>query len=375
MVTDVRASELLDHAVSSERAGSQSQDYNLRVDGTSCATMRGEGHLAHVSRSSRCDNALAHIRDTVWAKGNPLSAATFRSWRHSLPHHHDALQHQSSRWVLKTDSDSGSVRFASLDLRDPDLEPTGLTIHFADDAELSVSEDTAPADLAAERVPSMAPAAPTEIAADHAPPADGDDLLEVRAWQSLRTLHADSGWEATVQRTGSGVSIRAITDNVERRDELQRGLADLAPAEVYIQAADDVRSPVNFLPQRSFPGAGEALAQAWVKEHFPTLPDQSAFKNIVGRQSGIVLGHALYIDRLKQRRAALSHCSCGADLASLILAEETELRSQQSALLTSLAPILDIVPSSSGKAMTAKDASRMDLIVQEVLITDPAMKY
>jgi hypothetical protein len=38
-------------------------------------------------------------------------------------------------------------------------------------------------------------------------------------------------------------------------------------------------------------------------------------------------------------------------------------------LLTSLAPILDIVPSSSGKAMTAKDASRMDLIVQEVLIS------
>jgi hypothetical protein len=369
LVTDVRASELLDHAVSSERAQSQTQDYSLRVDGTPCATMRGEGHLAHVSRSSRCDNALAHIRDTVWAKGNPLSATTFRAWRRSLPHHHDALQHQSSRWVLKTSSNSGSVRFASLDLRDPDLRPAGLTIHFSDDAELSVSEDTAPADVAAERVPNLAPSAPTATAADHNPSADSNDLLEVRAWQTLSALRADSGWEATVVRTGSGVSIRAVTDKLERKEELQRGLAALAPAEVHIQTADDVRAPVDFLPQRSFPGAGEALAEAWVKEHFPAPTDETAFKNRVVRQSGALLGRALYIDRLKQRRAALSSCSCDVELSRLIVAEELALRSEQSTLLASLAPILDVAPSSAEKAMTAEEATRMDLIVQELLIS------
>jgi hypothetical protein len=270
---------------------------------------------------------------------------------------------------LKTNSNSGSIRFASLDLRDPDLKPTGLTIHFADDAELSVSEDTAPADVAAERVPNLAPALRTAIAADHTPSADSNDLLEVRAWQTLSTLHADSGWEATVLRTGSGVSIHAVTDTVERKEELQRGLAALASAEVHIQTADDVRGPVDFLPQRSFPAPGEALAQAWVKEHFPTLFDQSSFKNRVVRQSGSLLGHALYIDRLKQRKAALSHCSCNVELSRLILAEEAELRSQQSALLASLSPILDVAPSSPGKAMTAKEAARMDLLVQELLIS------
>lgn len=368
IVTDVRASELLNRAAAGEQSITLAPGYNLRVDGSSCATVRGGRYLAQVSQSSKCGTVLAHIRNTVWSKGNPLSAVTFRAWHNSLPHRKDTLDHKSKEWVLRTSSEAGSIRFATLDLREPDLRPTELTVHFADDAELNVSEDFTPTETIAVNVPGpvQSPTAPSAVV-NNLP--DSNDLLEVRAWQALRDLHADSGWEATVLRSGSTIVIRAVTDTTERKNELQTNLAALAPVEVHIQTADETRGAVDFLPQRSFPAPGEALAESWIESHFHSSFDQNSFKNQVVKLSGNLLGHALFIDRLKQRQFALSHCSCAADLNRLTLMEEAELRSQQAVLLAALAPILDVTPSPGGKIMTMKEAMRMDLIVQELLIS------
>lgn len=364
IVTEVRANELLTRAVAEERVVPEAQAYHLRVGNTACATMHRGNQLSHVVNSDTCGRALAHIRRSAWAEGSPLSAGTFRSWRSSLPHRRDSITHKPSGWTIETRSDTGLIRLASLDLREPDLHPTGLTLRFEDDAELSVGEDNVPE----ETVP-----AAVVVARDASTPTmhtdDPSDLLEVRTWQALRNFHADSGWEANVLRSGSQVVIRAIASDDSRKRELESGLASLAPAEIRIQTSDEISAPVEFLPQRAFPAPGAALAEPWVEEHFHDPAAQNAFKNNIVRLSRSLLGHALYIERLQQRRSALSACACVSELARLILSEQTELRSQQTVLLAGLAPLLDVDPSAALKPITAKSARQLDLIVQELLIS------
>jgi hypothetical protein len=364
VVTEVRASELLTRAVAAEQTVPESQTYQLRVGRTACATMHRGHQFSNVVSSDACSLVLGHMRHSAWAKENPLSAGSFRSWRSSLSHRHDKVAHKPSGWTIETRSDTGLVRLASLDLREPDLHPTALTLHFEDDAELSVSEDSSP---------SIAVPAAVAITRDQPSPTirkdDLSDILEVRSWEALKNLDADSGWEANVLRSGSQVVVRAIVSDGSRKRELQAGLAQLDAAEIRIQTSDEITSPVDFLPQRAFPASGPALAEPWVKEHFADSDAQNTFKNNVAHQSRNLLGRALFIDRLQQRRSALASCSCVSELTRLIISEQAELRTQQTALISSLAPLLDIDSSSGLELVTAKTARQLDLIVQELLIS------
>ncbi len=363
VVTEVRASELLTRAVAQERTASEGHVYRLHVGSTACATKHRGKSFEQVANTEPCMRALANVRRSAWAEGNPLSANTFRIWRSSLPRHRDTIAHNPSGWTIETRSDAGLVRSARLSLHEPDLHPTDLKLRFDNDAELSVSEEVVFNEPAPTITASVAPVLPITHTDNPA------DLLEVRAWQSLFSLHADSGWEANILRSGPQVIVRAIAADDNRKKELQHGFAQLEGVEAHIQTAEESSGLVDFLPQRAFPAPGAALAEAWVQEHFHDPASQNAFKNSVVRSSRSLLGRALFVERLQQRHAALAACSCVSELSKLILSEQAELQTQQTALFADLSPLLDAAPPATTKPLSGRNARQLDLLVQELLIS------
>ncbi len=365
MITEVRASELLNKATARDTA-SPSVLYKLQVGTSACATLRNGSYVSAAVASGMCNKAITHLHRQTWSEHNPLSPKTFSAWRQSLARRRDRVDHRGSVWTVETSTDTGLLRSASLDLRETDYHPTGLTLRFDDDEELRVVEtESSERNEPVVRTEEHAPNAPAILHTD-----DASDLLEVAAWQMLHELQADSGWEANVLRTGNEVSVRAVAATEDRKAELRKGLEGLNGARIQIETADEVSEAADFLPQRSFPAAGAALAESWVREQFSEPASQITYKNEVVRLSRNLLGRALFVERLEQRRNALASCSCANELSLLILSEQQNQKTLQSDLAARIAPLLETkaLPVVN-RPISAKSARQLDLLLQEMLIS------
>jgi hypothetical protein len=364
------ATELLDRAVASEQRFGSPQAYTVIAGGTRCSHTSGAFESLPAGSSRQCAKIRDSMRGTPWGATNPLTASAFRSWRASLLSRKDTVRRLAAVWTLETSTSSGPVRDARLTLRRDTYRPVGLYLHFSDEDEVTIEEDSGSItdNQAILKIPP--PQRQAAVAARIQDPADAE---EVEAWQILHNLRGDTGWEATVNRHGSTVTVEAEVLSGSRVQEFRDAYQALPKIVLNLHQYGDAGAAPSFLPPRgSEPGGAPPLADDWLQAHFPDPDQRSRFVNSAVDLSKAILGRAYLLDKLEARRRALSDCSCAQSMDALIEDQRTKLRAAEQSLTTSLEPLIGTPHRIQPPKISVAQAEGLDGAITKLLFTTSA---
>jgi Putative zinc-finger len=363
-VPEASATELLASAVRSESQSGLPPAFQLQVGGVACAAGNKAEQLVSFQRSVRCSRALQRMKETKWGYGNPLSARTYAAWHDSLHERHDSVAKMEAVWQVRTSTEEGQVHTASLKMRASDFHTIELTVQFRDDEEVTVSE-------AAEPLPAMPVKNTGKVMAPPAPVKYVDepgDLLEVQAWQLLHDVGVDTGWSGVVVREGSQVTVEAVIVFDEQKKQMLKGFAPYPAIRLDIHPIPKPQDYDEILPRRTLLGKdAPAAAEPWLESKFPNSDARNLYTNSEDHFALGILGRAFFIDKLKQRRAALAHCSCAGALAALVAKESMMLTRQQIELSSFLQPLIGSPLRSPTSPLNLQQASDLDFALQGLL--------
>jgi hypothetical protein len=188
----VRANELLTDSAKAELP--QNRFISLRVHGRSLIRPA----ILSTDASPEGDSDMTHLQmlftTAQYSWQEPLSARSFLAWRSRLRNKRDSVsvirrQDEKESYRVRTESDSGVLRSASLTLRAQDLRPTAGAFEFEGDGTVALAEAVYSLERASPRrtpsipPPGLAPAAET--------PVGPQDTLHVLA--ALDKIGADVG--------------------------------------------------------------------------------------------------------------------------------------------------------------------------------------
>jgi hypothetical protein len=120
-------------------------------------------------------------------------------------------------------------------VRSSDYRPVGLTLEFAALESVSVTESE-PTERHV-----YVPATQTDrsVKSESLEHIDQpEDAIEAQAWNLLRTLGGDSGWEATITRKGAEVRVVGFIDDESRRDKFEKAFSSLPGVSTDLKRSD-----------------------------------------------------------------------------------------------------------------------------------------
>ncbi|MBV8896147.1 MAG: zf-HC2 domain-containing protein [Acidobacteriaceae bacterium] len=311
---------------------------------------------------------------------DPLSARSFASWRKLLRHKRDRLSSlstgdgQAPLYVIRTETDDSSLRFATLTLRSNDLAALKGAFRFEGDQDVELN-DVGPESPAAPAAPSQNP---TPLRESAVTPAD-----ELRVMAALNEIGADVNDPLTVQTdaTKRHVIVTGVGIQPSRQNEIRRKLLALPRTLVtFLSHAPLAHPPAsgNFLSTDANSDARRFLED---RAGGPRQLETIAEKSLDASTYSLAYSHAL--DVLADKfPAAVESTLNSEDRATLLLlrhrhAAAVEHNSAQ--LADSLRPLLPARPQSqatvpqsytSWQAEAGKlyeDARRLDDTVSHLL--------
>lgn len=248
-IQSVSAAELLSRAEATEVDTTASQHfYRLHVGTATCETSDPYWEQLSGPGDSPCERVHGQLLQARWDDRQMLSAHSYRQWHDGLLSHRDSVLHEEPYWTIKTDTDQGLLRSASLRVRSSDYRPVELTLIFAALEPVSVMED-----IPQKRRIYIPPVTSEKLTKNEdLQPVDGPgDAIEVQAWNLLRTLGADSGWEATITRKGGEVRVVGLIRDKARQEKFDTVFSNL-------QGVTMALDQPALLPQRGGDGEGPA---------------------------------------------------------------------------------------------------------------------
>lgn len=361
------ASELLDRAVLNERHFGTPHAFDIAVNGVKCGRSKSGSEILLLESAAACERISSSIKETPWGIGNPLAASTFRDWHASLANHHDTVTKLPALWTINTSTSGGTVRNARLTLRKDTYHPVKLELLFNDEDDVTIEEDDQPfADAP------LTAAVQTRPQVHQIYTSSPADLLEIEAWRLLHNLNGDTGWEATVARRGDSVVVEAEVLTLAREQEYKTAFAPYPKIQLDVREYGDANTASNFLPQRtSETGGAPPLAEKWLEENFPDSGERSQFVNSTVKLSKAILGQSYVLEELEKRRVALSSCSCGHALDSLIETTKMDLLAERESLRSSLDPVLEAQQQTAPRSITIAAAQRLDVGLVRLFFTAP----
>ena len=373
-VPQASASELLANAVRGENQSAPLSFYRLEVGGTDCAAGQGE-ELVFYGSTSSCDRALARVKSTGWGRGNPLSPQTFRAWHDGLHRFTDSVSRRNASWQIQTSTEDGPIQTASLELRTSDYHPTALTLRFDDEEEVTISEETVPSPVVevAQAVQAMVNSAGRNETLDG--PGSPADLLEVKAWQALHRVGADSGWEALVLRDGDQVVVAGLVPDTATKETLEAAVKDSDPRiQAELRTYDTaLPSDRELIPERDLkgsPGGSEVPPDKdWLAQQFPNEEDRSAYRTRVSELSRLLLGEAFLYDKLDDRYRGLGDCSCKKLLIPILQAHRDRIVTLQRDLAGALEPLWGTAPAPISRPITYAQAEALDAALHNTVVS------
>jgi hypothetical protein len=333
-IQTVRASEILSRA---EAAQSGYEDdgshfYRLHMGATTCSTQ----DALWVQAVARNGNTCAQLRDQLskanWDDRHLVSAHSYRRWHDSLTRRRDFVEHEEPYWTIRTDTDQGVLRSASLRVRTSDYRPVELTLEFTALNPVSVVEYRPSVQTASTHITNMDNTTHPEQLQHVDDPADA---TEVQAWNLLRELGADSGWEAIITRNGSKVQVVGFVPEGEQRTKLTDAFTNIQGVSV------NLNDP-SALPQRSGDASAPPLAESAIEAVIPDAHERGQRISSIADASRIVVGKAFIYNHLLARRRTLQQGSQAAALNSLIQEEKADLLDATAKLIVLLEPLLPI---------------------------------
>jgi hypothetical protein len=332
-IQTVSASEILSRVEAAQSGAPGTRHfYRLRMGGATCNTVDAAWGGNATLNGGPCARAHVKLLQTHWNDREMLSARSYRQWHDGLSQHHDSVSREEPYWTIQTDTDQGALRSASLRIRSSDYRPVELTLKFAAFDPISVVEDE-PSEQRVE-ITGTNSGGESQIGERRRTLQNTDDdpadAVEVEAWRILRNLGADSGWEATVARNGSKVSIAGFVGDSARRTSLADAFSKLPGVAV------DLDRPAS-LPRRVNTGDSRPLAETRVEALIPDAQERGDRITEISNASQAVVGKAFLYDRLLRRQHDLGERSSVA-LNSVVEGERADLLTAMNKLSNLLEP-------------------------------------
>lgn len=331
-IQTVSAAELLSRAEAAQETADNSQhSYRMNVGSTTCLTTDATWSQPGESRSDLCARLHGQLLTTHWDDRRMLSARSYRQWHDSLSKRRDSVLHQEPYWTVKTDTDEGLLRSASLRVRSSDYRPVGLTLEFAALESVSVVENEPTERHIYVPVMETDVSVKTESLQHVDQP---EDAIEAQAWNLLRTVGGDSGWEATITRKGAQVRVVGFIDDESRRDKFEEAFSHLQGV------STDLERP-EVLPKRGSNGEGQPLGEKTLERLIPDSHQRGERVTEISDASRAIVGKAFLCDRLIARRNAFQNSPSANALTPLIEDERADVLAATTRLSDLLEPLLE----------------------------------
>jgi hypothetical protein len=316
----------------------------------------GANRSARSARDAMASEYEGLLRTARIDPDDPLSAASFASWRTSLPHRRDRVTRRGEFFdLLTSDVSSGQVAWAQLTVRSADFWPTGKRVTLRS-GEVVVIEELAasPAVPAPVAGPSFMPAAPPEPKRSASPVefASAEQLAEAElsARIALHSVAADRGEDVQIRRTAEAIEIAAQVDDEQRRRQIEQTLASIPHTHRTVSLID---VPAQSEPvSRMAPSASPVVARpAWssqLAERFPDGKQREEYVRSVLEHIRAASSVAWALRHLSERYTDSEMALLSADghrnLELLLASERRETASELAALAEKLSQFAAIPP-------------------------------
>jgi DNA-directed RNA polymerase specialized sigma24 family protein len=191
----------------------------------------------------------------------PLSASNYRQWHDRLPERLDAVTRAGSNLITLTTSTeaNGPVFKESITIRESDFHPVGRTIELRDVGEVEIAElsyDVMPwgavnqdwfEPLLGESLVDPARAHPTLSKILPRALSESElDAAELSVRVALNHLDADAGEPILVSRSTSGIQVKGIVENNQRKLQLEARLQLLPHVHPSLMSVEELGKHPNF---------------------------------------------------------------------------------------------------------------------------------
>ena len=350
LTPSVQAAELLQKAIAAQD-NHPLKPHRLQVRTKSHTFTRATGHA---QASTAGDREELSSLQTLFQNANynwddPLSAKSFAAWRNQLPAKRDQVVENRDSYRIETDTTSGDLMQASLQLRTSDLQPVEGRFEFRNDewVEITTLADEPEAAVstvapALRPAPSVREAAPNAVAPSIPEPAAtaGDELRVVTA---LHQIGADLGDPVEVARNGSEIVVSGVGLNADRRDEIQRAVAALPRVVTRFSDSSPAAPPEQKTPEKQAAGDNRQL-QARIAEQIGGRANFDQLAAQVLDMSEPMMARVYALRALEERFPAPSESQLAAQdvegLRQIQREHVAALRQQLAALDQALRPLL-----------------------------------
>lgn len=363
LTPSVQASELLQKAIlASDSRPAQQRLLRIRTKTASVTRRAGSDHAL---ASNTADQQTLNSVETLFHNANynwddPLSARSYSAWRDQLSAKRDQVLDERDSYRIRTDTDSGALLEASLQLRSQDLQPTAGRFEFRNQnwVEITAIPDL-PESVATAAVPAPEPhtaspvAAPTNITPSLPRPTIGDEL---RVLSALHGIGADLGDPLEVNRDSSQVVVSGVGIAPERQQQIQQALNSLPNVAVRFTESD--ASPQPSVPEKSA-ATDIPQVQSRIAEQ---MGGRARFDQIAAQALDIsepLMAHAYALRRLAEKFPAEANLT-PEDLATLRRLQRdhvSALREQTLQLEQILKPVLKLAPVGPASGLSETNAT------------------
>jgi hypothetical protein len=385
LTPSVQASELLQKAiVASDSRPAKPHLLRIRTKAASLTRRTGPDHAL---ASNTADQETLNSVETLFHNANynwddPLSARSYSAWRDQLSAKQDQVLEQQDSYRIRTNTDSGDLLQASLQLRSQDLQPTAGRFEFRnqDWVEITAIPDLAePVTTAAASAPEPRTTAPLASSTNITPSSPVPTIAdELRVLGALHGIGADLGDPLVVKRDSSQIVVSGVGIAPGRQQQIQQAVNSLPNVAVRFTESDTTPQP----PAPETPATTDSpQVQARIAEQ---MGGRARFDQIAAQALDIsepLMAHAYALRRLAEQFPAEANLN-PQDLATLRHLQHdhvSALREQTRELDQILKPAFKSVPMGPASGLSSpttedlfQSARRVEKLLAVVFGAAPA---
>ncbi len=317
LIPAARADALIERAIKQENNASVESHYvRLDVGTLRCFADVGptRARLVPASALNNCNSFSKKLEGSGWTYSNLLSVKGFQHWRSRLKKKHDSIHKFAVETQIRTSTDDGAVRVATLHLRNSDLRPVSESLEFALDGNGPATTVEIAEPLQTELNAVLSPTAPALVSHENEMDLGRTkslisplDVVEAHALLALHTLGAEKDILLNVQRERDTVKVWGVAANDSQKEALLTALRSVADVTTSIRTEDEEKHAPEALPWQPFQGDGAPLAQQQLQGMFSGNPQAlQEFVNSLDKMTLQLVAEARFHDALRPLKQRLS---------------------------------------------------------------------
>ncbi len=374
---EARAESLLTKAVQEQTGRKHSLHYLKVRSGVLACYVTVETDSAHIKfasigASDFCENVSGRLASAGRQWNNLLSAESFQLWRHSLGTKQDSIHKTDDVIEIRTVTDRGLVREASLQLRSSDYHPIAAHFEFTgnDPMKIDVNEDPAAEELAVHAPSAVQTDSHNLASSPKSSILDPLDEAEARVRLALHDVQLDKNILLLVERRRDMIFVWGVVPSDADRSAAATAVQNLPHVQLVLLTEAEQQVARKPLPWASFQGDALPLANDQLNLMFAAGGSgRQQFQNDLDALTRRLVGEAKTRDALLALHSRLSSSRYDQPLQQAITDLTGAMRVNSLSLAARLAPLTGPI-THNGSPLTYKQAMRLYTLVHEMTFMD-----